>query len=144
MKKIMLLCATMAAMFVSCSKDYDELIVGKWRIQSTQGMSQTIDDGSSDQPAGQIEYVDYWGWVFESDGNGYAYEISNGSETTTGIFSYYINGKELHINSNGGQFGWNIEKLNSRKLSLGNRIYMTDVEGNFIRYDYCYLNFKRE
>ena len=134
----------MVAFLASCTKDYDELIVGKWRIQSTEGLGQTISDGSSDQSSDQIEYVDYWGWVFNSDGTGYAYEISDGSENVTGQLSYIIDKDKLHMTTTtGGQIDWTIETLNKRKLRLADKLYVTDIEGNYVQYDYVYLNFKR-
>lgn len=144
MKKKLILCAAMVAimMMASCCKDNDELIVGKWRIQSMEGIAasgQTISDVSGDVQTEEIVYVDSWGWVFNADGTGYSYEIKNGQENEMGQFTYTIDEETLHM-----PFGnFHIEKLNSRKLRLCDTVNIYDVEVTFIRYEYGYLNFKR-
>ena len=129
-------------MMASCSKDNEELIVGKWRIQSLEGITtgQTISDGSDDVQTDEIVYVDSWGWVFNADGTGYSYEIRDGQESETGQFTYTIDDEMLHM-----PFAdFHIEKLNRHKLRVYDKIEMTDADGNFLRYEYGYLNFKRQ
>ena len=144
MKKILVICAAMVAVMLmaSCSKDNDELIVGKWRIQSLEGITtgQTISDGSDDVQTDEIVYVDSWGWVFNADGTGYSYEIRDGQEHEMGQFTYTIDEETLHM----PYVDFRIEKLNSRKLRVRDEIEITDVDGNFLRYEYGYLNFKRQ
>lgn len=148
MKKLLLICTAMIAigmMAVSCSKDNEENIVGKWRIQSTEGLwGVTISDGSSDIPEDTIVYEDNWGWLFNEDGTGYSYEITNGAENVLTNLTYYVDGDSLHITySNHYRIDWGIDKLTNRKLRLSMRTEVTDVDGNFVRYSYSYLNFKR-
>lgn len=130
-------------MMASCSKDNDELIVGKWRIQSMEGLAasgQTISDGSGDVQTEEIVYVDSWGWVFNADGTGYSYEIKNGQENEMGQFTYTIDDEMLHM----PYADFHIEKLNRHKLRVYDKIEMTDADGNFLRYEFVYWNFKRQ
>ncbi len=145
MKKILMICAAMMAVmiFASCNKDNEELIVGKWRIHSLEGIAATggtINDGSGDAQTDEIVYVDSWGWVFNADGTGYAYQIVDGRENVTGQFNYSINDETLHMS----YVDYHIEKLNRNKLRLSDKVNITDVDGNHIRYEYGYLNFRRQ
>lgn len=141
MKKLLLICAAMVAVMLmaSCSKDNDELIVGKWRIQSLEGLA-AINDGSGDVQTDKIVYVDHWGWVFNADGTGYAYQIVDDRENVTGQFNYSIDDETLHMN----YVDYHIEKLNRNKLRLSDKVSITDADGNFLRYEYVYRNFKRQ
>jgi hypothetical protein len=146
MKKILLVCMAMVALSIviaSCSKDNDELIVGKWQITSLEGGAvswHTITDGSTNNSSYETVYEDDWGWVFNADGTGYSYEIRDGQEHEMGQFTYTIDEETLHM----PYVDFHIEKLNSRKLRLRDRVEMTDVDGNFLRYEYGYLNFKKQ
>lgn len=142
MKRFLIICVAIIVvgmMAVSCGKDNEELIVGKWRIQSTEGAGQTINDGSGNVPDDTIIYEDNWGYVFNADGTGYSYEISNGTESIISNWTYSVSGDSLLFS----WYGWGIEKLTNKKLRLSMRTEMTDVDGNFMRYSYSYLNFKR-
>ena len=137
-------------MMASCSKDYDELIVGKWRITSYEGAlayGDDVDDGSENNnySSGQIEYVDSWGWVFNADGTGHSYEIVEGRERELVQLSYTITDDSLCIRYNNGcRFDWAIETLNRQKLRVSKRFEITDYEGNFLRYEYGCANYKRQ
>lgn len=142
MKRFLIVCVAILVvgmMTVSCSKDNEELIVGKWRIQSTEGTGQTINDGSGNVPDDTIIYEDNWGYVFNADGTGYSYEISNGTENVISNWTYSVSGDSLLF----GWYGWGIEKLTNKALRLSMRSEITDIDGNFLRYVYSYLNFKR-
>lgn len=142
MKRFLIICAAILVvgmMTVSCSKDNEEKIVGKWRIQSTEGLGGTFSDGSTDIPEDNIVYEDNWGYVFNADGTGYSYEITNVTENVISNWTYSVSGDSLHIE----WIGWGIEKLTNRKLRLSSRVELTDVDGNFVKYSYSYLNFKR-
>lgn len=130
------------ATMMSCNKDNEELIVGKWRIHSIEGMytGQTISDGDVTYSPNQIEYVDNWGWVFKADGTGYSYEIRDGREIEMSQFTYTIDDETLHLPF----VDYSIDNLNRRKLRLCDTVKITDAYGTFIRYEYGYLNFKKQ
>ena len=147
MKKILMLCVTMVAIMImaSCSKDNDELIVGKWQMTSregcmTHGTNNEVGSGNINHSTNQIEYVNNLGWVFNAGGTGYSYEIIDGRENEMGQFKYTITNDSLNI----FDIGWGLETLNRRKLRLSMRIEITDEDGNFLKYEYGYLNFKRQ
>lgn len=146
MKKTLMICSLLLAiaMLFSCSKDNEELIVGNWRIYSYENFSAGI--SADPQPPSPIEYVDNWGWVFNSDGTGYTYEIINGHESEMAQITYTINSDSLYIKStNGPLVAWGIETLNRRNLRVSTmRTEVTDEEGNFLRYETGYLNFKKQ
>ena len=146
MKKILMICILSLAMvtMISCGKDNEELIVGNWRIQSYENFHEGL--SVNPYPPNQIEYVDNWGWVFNSDGSGHSYEISDGSENIIAQLTYSITEDSLIIRyDNGFQTKWGIESLNRRKLRISTpRMEVTDEEGNFLRYETGYLNFKKQ
>ena len=142
-----MLCAAMVAimMMASCSKDNDELIVGKWQIISMEGdaslingedVSHTSSEGSVTVETNSL-YMEFY-----SNGTGYKYLV-NINDTT--MFSYSINSGSLRIErSDGGHELYNIEKLNKKKLRLSSKLDITDYEGTYIRTEYIYFNFKRQ
>ncbi len=132
-------------MMTSCSKDNDELIVGKWQITSMEGdanymngedVSHTSSTGSVTVETNNL-YMEFY-----SDGTGYKYQVSTNDTT---VFSYSISSGSLRIErSDGGHELYNIEKLNKKKLRLSSKLDITDYEGTYIRTEYIYFNFKRQ
>ena len=149
MKKVFMLGAMVCAlgmMAVSCSKDNEELIVGKWRIHSTEGyaVEQTVGDVGDAFPEDTVIYEDHWGWLFNADGTGYSYEITNGTEKVMTDLTYSVDGDSLHIAySNCLRLDLGIDKLTSRKLRLAWRAMISDIDGNAMGYVSFYWNLKK-
>lgn len=138
MKKIIIVFASIVAlgfMAASCSKDYGELIVGKWIMQSIEDTS-ILDTVIHDED---------WGWVFNTDGTGYSYDISNGTEQTITELTYSVIEDSLHIKySSNYKLDFYIEQITNRKLRLSNRVEKTDIAGNPTGYGYSYWYLKKK
>lgn len=143
MKRILAACIVVVAIvsMTACKKDYEELIVGKWLIESDDGF--TAETNFNRYIPDPIAHMDSWGFVFRSDGSGYSYETVNGSDIERSQVTYTIEGNDIHIiYANGVRIRWTVEKINKRKLGLSERYEITTSDGG-VRYGYGYWCFER-
>ena len=144
-KILTILLAVVALVFVvSCNKDKEELIVGKWQISTEDGV--TNETAFNHYIPAPIEYMDNWGFVFHAGGSGFSYEVENGSESEREQLTYTIDGDDMYIlYSNGVRIRWTVEKVGKKKLVLSERYELTDGNGdrrfgfgrwNFVRKEY--------
>ena len=111
MKKILLLCLAMVALIVSCTKDYENKIVGSWNISSI-ATTITINEVTSETEITDAGYL-----TFNSDG------------TCDGMFSGFRgqmvdeNGNPINLET---QMPWKHYKIDGSDLiMLGDGTYKT-------------------
>jgi hypothetical protein len=126
----------------SCKKEYEELIVGKWLINTEDGFADAaIFNHYIPEP---IEHMDCWGFVFHDNGSGYSYEIVDEAEVVHSQVTYSIDGDNIHIiYGNGVHIKWTIEKIDKKRLELSERYDLTDSNGS-LRYGFGLWNFDRK
>lgn len=109
----MLLCVAAVATFSSCSKDNEDLIVGKWEVVIDNFNANGNDAYSSDHSSriGEI-------WEFKTGGV-FSIEGSNGSGST----SYSVSGNNIVIM--GGIMSGTITTLTKSKMVLDLEMVMT-------------------
>lgn len=128
MKKTMLLCAALLAMLVSCSKDYESMIIGTWNCESvveervySDGTIGNVEQGSTAEMTfhsdGTFTGTWYGGFslvmVMDSSGNDFHVE-------TRSMWDHYIiEGDKLIMIGNGNiRSPFTIKSLSSKKCIL--------------------------
>lgn len=132
MKKILLACAAMAALLVSCSKGNDELIVGKWQ-KASEKFILYYDDGSD--PLVETSDTTTGGWVFNADGTGHSYSLADGRESVAAQLTYTVTDDSIFVSYSQSLVSicWKIETLNKRELRVSRRgITLIDPDGDKI------------
>ena len=142
-KRILTVCLAVVALLsaVSCKKDKEELIVGKWQISTEDGYTkETVFNHYIPEP---VVNMQSWGFVFHADGNGLLYETVDGSELERNPLTYTIDGDDIYLlYSNGVRIRWTIEKIGDKSLSLSSRYELTNTGGDR-RYGYGSWKFDR-
>lgn len=111
----MLLCIAIAGVMSSCSKDNEDLIVGKWKLVSLSYGETVVTSGEG------------IGSIFEYTDNGNCLAWYEDGSTRTGTYS--INNETLSVSYDGKTEVYDIVKLDKKDLCLKDTT--TDACGNF-------------
>ena len=140
MKNILIMCVIIAVTIVSCKKENDELIVGKWKITSIETFEK------DNTTLIEVNNNNNWGYVFEENNIGYSYTIVDGTETITSSMTYSINNDTLFLYweiLNKEAMVLNIKTLNNETLKIYAKTQVADINGNFIKHTYSHFNLIR-
>ena len=135
MKKTLILCLTLAAMLVSCTKDYKEMIVGSWSFESCS-QKVTREDGVVTEQTWRPYYNEKPSISFKSDGTlsgdwcGISPEyVNNNGEniliaTTLQWNKYAIQDDRIAFgNDNGFSEIYTIASMSSTEMVLRSQVY---------------------
>ncbi|MBR4300778.1 MAG: hypothetical protein IKT84_02530 [Bacteroidales bacterium] len=140
MKNIVIMCVIIAVTTISCKKENDELIVGKWKITSIE----TFEEDNTTLI--EVNNNNNWGYVFEENNTGYSYTIVDGTETITSSMTYSINNDTLFLYweiLNKEAMVLNIKTLDNETLKIYTKTQVADINGNFIKHTYSHFNLIR-
>ena len=134
------MCVIIAVTTISCKKENEELIVGKWKITSIE----TFEEDNTTLI--EVNNNNNWGYVFEENNTGYSYTIVDGTETITSSITYSINNDTLLLyweNLNKEAMALNIKTLDNENLKIYTKTQVADIYGNFIKHTYSHFNLIR-
>ena len=134
------MCVIIAVTTISCKKENEELIVGKWKITSIE----TFEEDNTTLI--EVNNNNNWGYVFEENNTGYSYTIVDGTETITSSITYSINNDTLLLdweNLNKEAMALNIKTLDNENLKIYTKTQVADIYGNFIKHIYLHFNLIR-
>lgn len=134
------MCVIIAVTTISCKKENDELIVGKWKITSIE----TFEEDNTTLI--EVNNNNNWGYVFEENNTGYSYTIVDGTETITSSMTYSINNDTLFLYweiLNKEAMVLNIKTLDNETLKIYTKTQVADIYGNFIKHTYSHFNLIR-
>lgn len=120
------MCVIIAVTTISCKKENEELIVGKWKITSIE----TFEEDNTTLI--EVNNNNNWGYVFEENNTGYSYTIVDGTETITSSITYSINNDTLLLyweNLNKEAMALNIKTLDNENLKIYTK---TQVANKFV------------
>lgn len=128
------LCAVLVLSLSGCSKNYEDLIVGKWNAVSADmtttvsGMGEEYDGTETDTQ--NFEEGDA-SFTFNEDGSFESYSVGDeeeGPSTTKG--TYTVKDDQLTLNVEGGKQLFTIKKLDKKELVLENHEHLDYGEGS--------------
>ena len=126
MKKIVLVCAAMVALLVSCSKDYESKIVGTWDIASIE-TKITINESTSESEITDAGYLNF-----------------NGDGTCDGMFKG-ISGQMVGDVTVETQIPWNHYRVDGHDLiMLGDGTYQTIFKIKSMSSTKCVIEYEKE
>ena len=134
------MCVIIAVTTISCKKENEELIVGKWKITSIE----TFEEDNTTLI--EVNNNNNWGYVFEENNTGYSYTIVDGTETITSSMTYSVNKDTLFLyweNINKEPMVLNIKTLDNENLKIYTKTQVADIYGNFIKHTYSHFNLIR-
>ena len=134
------MCVIIAVTTISCKKENEELIVGKWKITSIE----TFEEDNTTLI--EVNNNNNWGYVFEENNTGYSYTIVDDTETITSSMTYSVNKDTLLLyweNLNKEAMALNIKTLDNENLKIYTKTQVADIYGNFIKHTYSHFNLIR-